>query len=560
MALIRVVWAAVALSAIEIQQVDSARLTPHAARSFTLRGAHARRPLLAARRTDIRGGFAEAQADEDGRLSVGAKSCIFAVQFSEAVQSMMLFPFLPFMVEGFGIPASKLGAYTGLLSSSYCFASFIATPMVSACSDFFGVRQTMLFTITIGILATALFGTSTSFSAALVARIVAGSMNGNISILKAYIARTTSGQRRVRAFGLLTLAFGFGAVIAPVTGGLLARPASNYPGLFGGMPVFAAAPYLLPCLACMVVQLAALLTTYVALREPARAPGAASEEAAPRAPTVAERLSFIGKRGPMLACLAYALDCFVNVLYDLAVPLLLKLPLSEGGVGLSMREIGFLMSAASIGLFGSLPLQAPLTQRIGTKVPRAAARAPRLRASAACVCARARSRRACGAPRAAARSPRPRAPRRPPPAQRSLAWANFLLLPVFCVLPALAVLRRVALTPGAPPVLARLVFPMLFLTLASINCFGTLGFTLGNVIVNNSVQPSQLAMINGFSQSLSALARGFAPLVGGLIVTIGCELALPGRQFLVFAFMGIITFACGWVVRALPPPPDAKNA
>jgi len=508
---LRVVWAAVALAAIEIQPTDGARLAPSATRSLALRYAHRRQPLNSgARGAMIRGGFAGGDADGSGRLSVGAKSCIFAVQFSEAVQSMMLFPFLPFMVEGFGIPASKLGAYTGLLSSSYCFASFIATPLVSACSDFVGVRKTMLFTITIGVLATVLFGTSTSFAAALVARIVAGSMNGNISILKAYIARTTSGARRVRAFGLLTLAFGFGAVIAPVTGGLLARPATNYPALFARWPIFAAAPYLLPCLVCVVVQLAALLTTYFALGEPTGSAAAQPYSAGARAPTFAERLSFLGKRGPMLACLAYALDCFVNVLYDLAVPLLLKQPLSEGGVGLSMRQIGFLMSAASIGLFGSLPLQAPLTQRVGTN--------------------------------------------------RSLAWANFLLLPVFCLLPACAVLRRVALTPGSPPVLSQLVFPMLFLTLAAINCFGTLGFTLGNVLVNNSVEPEQLAMINGFSQSLSALARGFAPLVGGLIVTIGCELALPGRQFLVFAFMGLITFACGMVVRSMPPPPDAKNA
>jgi len=130
-----------------------------------------------------------------------------------------------------------------------------------------------------------------------------------------------------------------------------------------------------------------------------------------------------------------------------------------------MREIGFLLSAASVGLFGSLPLQAPLTQRVGLK--------------------------------------------------RSLAWANFLLLPVLLFLPAIALLRRYALSGAAPAALNGAIFPLLLVTLALINCFGTLGFTLGNVLVNNSVPPSQLAMINGVSQSFSALARGFAPLVGG---------------------------------------------
>jgi hypothetical protein len=52
-------------------------------------------------------------------------------------------------------------------------------------------------------------------------------------------------------------------------------------------------------------------------------------------------------------------------------------------------------------------------------------------------------------------------------------------------------------------------------------------------------------MINGVSQSLSALARGFAPLVGGLIVRVSSHMLLPGGQFVVLAFMGL----CGILVR-----------
>lgn len=454
-------------------------------------------------------------------MPFSARACVFAVQFSEAVQSMMIFPFLPFMMEGFGVPAGKLGVYAGALSSSYCFASFIATPIVSSLSDTVGMRQTMLFTIAVGLCATLLFGMAPNYKVALVARIVAGSMNGNISILKAFIARTTTGTRRVKAFGLLTLAFGCGAVIAPATGGLLARPASLYPLSFGRWPLFHRQPYLLPCLSCMAVQAAAFITAYAALPRgaPAHAVGAPPPQqaaaGAPAAPAaaapakrsgLAERVAFLKKRGPLLACGAYALDCFINVLYDLAVPLLLKSPLSEGGLGLSMRQIGFLLSAASVGLFGSLPLQAPLTQRVGTR--------------------------------------------------RSLAWANFLLLPVFLLLPSIALLRRFALSPGAPAALHAAVFPLLLVTLALINCFGTLGFTLGNVLVNSSVPPAQLAMINGFSQSLSALARGFAPLVGGVIVSMTSGMRLPGGQFVVWAFMGLVAIVAGTVVKNVPPSAD----
>lgn len=96
------------------------------------------------------------------------------------------------------------------------------------------------------------------------------------------------------------------------------------------------------------------------------------------------------------------------------------------------------------------------------------------------------------------------------------------------------------------------MFPFFFVVLALINCFGTLGFTLGNVLVNNAVPESQLAMINGISQSLSALARGLAPIIGGVVMTVASEMHFPGRQFVVFALMGAITFVCGWVVKAVP--------
>jgi hypothetical protein len=148
------------------------------------------------------------------------------------------------------------------------------------------------------------------------------------------MCRAQSGTARVKAFGLLTLAFGCGAVMAPATGGLLARPAALYPATFGRFAILKTAPYLLPCMVCMAVQTMALVITYFALpavpvaptaAQPPPADAAAAADKAAAAPARAqppglrERLSFLKRRGPMLACGAYALDCFVNVLYDLAV-------------------------------------------------------------------------------------------------------------------------------------------------------------------------------------------------------------------------------------------------
>lgn len=101
------------------------------------------------------------------------------------------------------------------------------------------------------------------------------------------------------------------------------------------------------------------------------------------------------------------------------------------------------------------------------------------------------------------RLPSPSLALAPSSAQRSWSWANFLLLPVFLLLPALSLFREYALSTGAPAQLQPLVSPLLFVTLSLINCFGTLGFTLGNVLVNNS----DAALATRYDQRRLAVAQ-----------------------------------------------------
>jgi hypothetical protein len=177
---VRVLWAVLATGTLDARHIRLSRAAPTGALRPELR-ARARASLVPPQRVDgasppraqLRGAApprgapswstaASPEVDE-GSLPFSARACIFAVQFSEAVQSMMLFPFLPFMMEGFGVPTARLGVYAGMLSSSYCFASFLMTPLVSSASDTIGVRPTMLFTIAVGIGAMLMFGTASSF-------------------------------------------------------------------------------------------------------------------------------------------------------------------------------------------------------------------------------------------------------------------------------------------------------------------------------------------------------------------------------------------------------------
>lgn len=99
-----------------------------------------------------------------------------------------------------------------------------------------------------------LFGLSKSFWWAVVARCLAGALNGNVAVVKSTIAELIPPKYHPIAFSSLSICWGLGVTIGPAIGGYLSRPADRYPETFGADAPFGFGglwetfPYFLPCI------------------------------------------------------------------------------------------------------------------------------------------------------------------------------------------------------------------------------------------------------------------------------------------------------------------------
>ena len=176
-----------------------------------------------------------------------AMVAVVLLNMTAGFQWNIIFPFIPFMVEELRGTAQDTGLYVGILASSYHLGQFIASFIWPPLSDSLG-RKKMLILGQVGLLVPfVFFGAARSYGAALAARTLNGLLQQNFVLSQAMIADLTDSSNQ--ALGASAMAFSWGAanVIAPVLGGLLARPTESFPGVFGSAEGFwGRYPYLLP--------------------------------------------------------------------------------------------------------------------------------------------------------------------------------------------------------------------------------------------------------------------------------------------------------------------------
>lgn len=186
-------------------------------------------------------------------------SVIF-VQLGEAINTNILFPFLAFMIEDFGYTGHRLGYYAGGLAASFCGAQFFSSYLWGVFSDRYGRRSAMYFGAFGTSIAMIVFGTSKTYTQAVIGRILGGFLNGNVGVMKTFLTEITDDSNRGNGFAAISVAFNVGMLLAPLLGGLLCSPADKYPSLFSQDGLFGYYPYLLPCLVAFFFN---LLTAFI---------------------------------------------------------------------------------------------------------------------------------------------------------------------------------------------------------------------------------------------------------------------------------------------------------
>lgn len=198
---------------------------------------------------------------------------VLMIQFLEAVQINILFPFVVWYVSDLGHAGKENGTYVGALTAAFCLSQFASSWAWGRLSDVYGRRKCLCAGMCGAMVSSLVFGTATTYAQAMLARVVGGLLSGNVGVLKSLLAAWTANcdaQERAQAFGLLPMAWGIGCVVAPLVGGLLARPALAYPSVDWG--IFETLPYLLPMLTVVGFQVVTVIASLLVLHDPSQEP------------------------------------------------------------------------------------------------------------------------------------------------------------------------------------------------------------------------------------------------------------------------------------------------
>lgn len=142
----------------------------------------------------------------------------------------LMIPVMPDLIrEVNGGDLGQAALWGGLLATTFAVMQFLFGPVMGGLSDRFGRRPVLL--ISLGVMAAdyVVMALAGSIWLLLLGRIVGGITAATQSTAAAYMADISAPEERTKNFGLVGAAFGFGFVLGPVTGGLLAEYGTRAP-------------------------------------------------------------------------------------------------------------------------------------------------------------------------------------------------------------------------------------------------------------------------------------------------------------------------------------------
>ncbi|TVY35990.1 putative membrane protein, partial [Lachnellula occidentalis] len=189
-------------------------------------------------------------------------------RFAEPVALTSVFPYLPEMIESFGIKEKKVAKWAGITSAAFSLSQCTTAIIWGRASDVFGRKPTILFGLTCTMICTLLWGMSTSLPMAIVVRALTGACNGNVGIIRTMVAEMVPEKElQPRAFSIMPLVWSLGSIFGPSFGGFFAKPAENFPGLFGNSKFLIKFPFLLPNIVASALFMVGISTGILFLKE-----------------------------------------------------------------------------------------------------------------------------------------------------------------------------------------------------------------------------------------------------------------------------------------------------
>ncbi|KAK6612759.1 major facilitator superfamily transporter [Botrytis cinerea] len=202
------------------------------------------------------------------KLPVAQLTILAICRFAEPVALTSVFPYLPEMIESFGVEQKDVAKWAGIASAVFSLSQCMTAIMWGRASDVFGRKPTILFGLTCTMILNIVWGMSVTLPMAIIARALQGAFNGNVGIIRTMVAEMVPEKElQPRAFSIMPLVWSLGSIFGPSFGGFFARPAQNFPGIFGNNRFFLNFPFALPNIIASFLFMIGITTGFLFLRE-----------------------------------------------------------------------------------------------------------------------------------------------------------------------------------------------------------------------------------------------------------------------------------------------------
>ncbi|KAK3310450.1 major facilitator superfamily domain-containing protein [Chaetomium strumarium] len=208
------------------------------------------------------------QAKTGPKLPAQQLAILAVARFAEPLALTSVFPYLPEMIASFGVEKDEVARWAGFTGAIFSVTQSLTAVFWGRASDKYGRKPVILSGLANTMVCFLLWGMSTSLPMAITVRAVMGGGNGNVGIIRTMVAEMVPEKElQPRAFSLMPLVWSIGSVFGPAFGGFFARPAEQYPDVFGHIEYFKRYPFALPNLVACFVFFISFTTGLLFLKE-----------------------------------------------------------------------------------------------------------------------------------------------------------------------------------------------------------------------------------------------------------------------------------------------------
>ncbi|OAA81664.1 Major facilitator superfamily domain, general substrate transporter [Akanthomyces lecanii RCEF 1005] len=202
------------------------------------------------------------------KLPVQQLAILAVARFAEPLAYTSVNPYLPDMIRGFGVAENDIATWAGLTSAAFSLAQSVTAVPWGRAADRYGRKPVLVVGLLSTMVCFIIWGLSTSLPMAITVRAIQGGGNGNVGIIRTMVAEMVPERElQPRAFSIMPLVWSLGSVVGPAFGGFFAKPAEQYPDLFGDISFFKTFPYALPNLLATVFFLISACSATFFLKE-----------------------------------------------------------------------------------------------------------------------------------------------------------------------------------------------------------------------------------------------------------------------------------------------------